>query len=314
MPNPPYVYILGSLVVACSAKVPRLPVEGESLAASAFTLEIGGKGFNLALGATRLGGAVRGLLPYGDDLLGDIVELIVAESGIPGDMLRQFPGKTGSGIGFADSGGHNTLAIFAGVNQSPMADHIQADKDAISGAALVAAQFELGDAAICEGFAIARSAGVATLLNPSPFRPIPPGILSSTSIMLVNEIEAADLAGQLGIAAPENAVNWARILPDLAAALSQHGPDTLIVTLGEDGVLAISGDEPQLFQAAFRVKAVDALGAGDAFAAGFATSLVEGRPLAEALRRGSACGALAATKLGVYDALPGLNEVEALIA
>ena len=52
---PMQVFVVGSFVVACSVKVARLPRAGESLAASAFVAEPGGKGFNLALALHRLG-------------------------------------------------------------------------------------------------------------------------------------------------------------------------------------------------------------------------------------------------------------------
>ena len=53
------VFVLGSFVIACSAKVPRFPRPGEALAADIVTIEPGGKGFNLAIMARRLGMAVK---------------------------------------------------------------------------------------------------------------------------------------------------------------------------------------------------------------------------------------------------------------
>lgn len=49
---------------------------------------------------------------------------------------------------------------------------------------------------------------------------------------------------------------------------------------------------------------VDTPGTGDAFTAGLAAALAEGRPLREGLRRTAACGALVASRPGVFDALP----------
>ncbi|CAN5366539.1 ribokinase [soil metagenome] len=308
-----YLYVLGSLVIACTAKVARLPVKGESLAATAFHLETGGKGFNLAFGAYRLGATVRGILPRGDDFLGDFAARSVAACGLSPDMTRIFPGQTGSGIGFTDAAGDNALAIFAGANALPRAGDIRKDAADIAGAALVLAQFELCDTAIAEGFSIARAAGVPTLLNPSPFRPIPADILSATSIILVNEIEAADLARDLGIAPAGTAAMWIEAAPNLADALRARGPEVLVVTLGDQGVVAVQEGCAPHYQPAFPVSALDALGAGDAFTAGFAVSLVEGRPFEDAVRRGAACGALAVTKFGVSDALPAEAEVEALM-
>jgi len=52
------------------------------------------------------------------------------------------------------------------------------------------------------------------------------------------------------------------------------------------------------------VRAVDSLGAGDAFTAGLAASLIAGVSLTDGLERAAACGAIATQRLGVLDALP----------
>ena len=109
----------------------------------------------------------------------------------------------------------------------------------------------------------------------------------------------------------ETAADWLNVIPTLADALRAKGPETLVVTLGEFGAVAVHSGRALVYQPAFPVSMVDALGAGDAFAAGFAVSLIERRPFDEALRRGAACGAFAVTKFGVYDAFPLLADVEA---
>src|SRR5579859_1532447 len=97
------IFVLGSFVAACSAKVEHLPRPGESLRAQAFTLEPGGKGFNLAVGARRLGAAVDGVLAVGDDFFSQLARPALVNAGLSTDMLRTHKGATGSGIGFTDS-------------------------------------------------------------------------------------------------------------------------------------------------------------------------------------------------------------------
>jgi ribokinase len=63
----------------------------------------------------------------------------------------------------------------------------------------------------------------------------------------------------------------------------------------------------------FQVEAVDATGAGDAFAAGLAVGMAEGRTLAGAANLGSAAAALATTKVGAQAGLPSRSEVQQLI-
>lgn len=60
------------------------------------------------------------------------------------------------------------------------------------------------------------------------------------------------------------------------------------------------------------VDVVDTTGAGDAFTAGLAVSLAEGRDLASAIRFAGCNGALACTKYGVIPSLALRSEVDRL--
>lgn len=308
------IFVLGSFVIACSAKVARFPRAGESLRADHVTVEPGGKGFNLALGARRLGIAVDGLLAVGDDLLSVFAEPALESADLPASMLARFPGRTGSGIGFIDATGENCLAVDSGANLRLAAENVRAVAHEVTRAGLVLAQFEIGDAPILEAFTLARAAGKRTMLNPSPFRPVTAPLLAQTSILIVNAAEAAALAQEL---APDLAFGTGADAAGqghrLAERVFERGADTLIITLGSQGALAFRRDEPDLVQQAFPVEPVDTLGAGDAFAAGLAASLVQGLDLQTALHRAAACGAMATLGTGVFDILPTAAALEAFL-
>jgi sugar/nucleoside kinase (ribokinase family) len=106
------LFVLGSVVVACSATVAALPEPGESLRADAFKAEAGGKGLNLALGALRLGASVDGLFAVGNDLFADFARSAFVEAGLAPAMLRSYNAVTGAGIGFTDARGENCLAVY----------------------------------------------------------------------------------------------------------------------------------------------------------------------------------------------------------
>ena len=305
------VFVLGSFVVACSAKVIRLPRPGESLAAETVTIEPGGKGLNQAIMARRLGAAVDGLLAVGDDLAAAFAPPALERAGLPPSMLIQLKGSTGSGIGFTDATGETCVAVASGANLALTADHVRERALAIADAALVTAQFEIGDAPIEAAFQLAQQAGVPTLLNPSPFRPIPASILARTSILIVNETEACAVAAALGRDESE-ATDPRRFAGVLGPALLELGPRLVILTRGAAGAVAVAADAPPVTQEGFRVETVDSLGAGDAFAATLGVRLAMGRPLPDALRDAAAAGALTTTRQGVFDALPTLAAIEAL--
>ncbi|GJE46493.1 PfkB family carbohydrate kinase [Methylobacterium soli] len=331
-PAPPRLFVLASFIAASAMRVSRLPEPGQSLAASAYTFEAGGKGLNLAVAARRLGAAVDGIMAVGSDPLAALAEPALHRAGLPGGMLRRFEAQTGAGIGFTQDDGENCLAVFLGANRLLDGAAIRARAAAITAADLVLAQFEISDAAIAEAFRLAREAGRRTLLNPSPFRPIPPAILRDTAILVVNAGEARLLAAEAGIpeaGTPETGIPEAgnsetgnretgnRETCDgeaaLAAGLRARGPDLVVITRGAGGATAYPAGSAPHHQAAFPVAAVDTLGAGDAFAAGLAVALAEGRSLPEAMRWGAACGALVAMQLGVFDALPGRAAVAAFL-
>src|SRR5262249_32561864 len=105
-------------------------------------------------------------------------------------------------------------------------------------------------------------------------------------------------------------------LEDLTAALARIATATesfLAVTNGPNDVLWRDGATLRKCPA-FQVKAVDTLGAGDAFHGAFALALAEGREVVAALRFAAAAAGLKCTRLGGSAAAPRRAEVEALLA
>ncbi|HEX8417267.1 MAG TPA: ribokinase [Methylobacterium sp.] len=302
------IFVVGSFVVACTVIVPRLPRPGESLSATAFLVEPGGKGFNLAVTARRLGAAVDGVFAIGTDAFSELAVSAFDRAGLSPGMLVRYETTTGAGIGFTDESGENCLAVHMGANAWLSAADIERLAERIATASLVMAPFEAPDAAILSAFAIARSAGKATLLNPSPYRTLDPRLLAATSILVVNRTEAEQIGVDL-VAVAEAPTPLAAFRA-WADALMDRGPDTIIVTLGREGALAFRRGEDARHQPALPVATIDSIGAGDAFAAGLAVALVEGRPFAECLLRAAACGAMATCKFGAFDALPTAEDLD----
>ncbi len=88
-------------------------------------------------------------------------------------------------------------------------------------------------------------------------------------------------------------------------AVAKHGPVGATVH-------TVDGDEQRV--AGLSVPVINGLGAGDAFGAAFGAGLLAGLPLAEAIRRGNAAGAIVATRLSCSTAMPRANEVDAVLA
>jgi ribokinase len=146
---------------------------------------------------------------------------------------------------------------------------------------------------------------VKVVLNPAPARPVPDRLLSMVDVLVPNESEATLLSG-LPVGDEVEAIKAAKVL-------QESGVGTVILTLGARGALPVREEEMQIIPA-FDVKAVDTTASGDAFVAGLAVALAEGKGLEEAVRQGNAAGGLAATKLGAQPSLPSRQALEELLA
>ena len=91
---------------------------------------------------------------------------------------------------------------------------------------------------------------------------------------------------------------------ELEAASRRDG--LVALTLGAEGAVLLEDGEEIARAAPPPVEAVDGTAAGDAFTACLLVSLLEGRGLEEALERGCAAGALAASRMGAQPSLPTL--------
>ena len=81
-------------------------------------------------------------------------------------------------------------------------------------------------------------------------------------------------------------------------ALLDKGVGTTGIKMGADGCLVLTSEGERLRLPAYDVIALDATGAGDAFAAGFIAGVWQGWPLEKTARLANAVGALSVTGLG----------------
>jgi ribokinase len=307
------------LTVYCS-QVARQPRPGEVLLADGLAVEGGGKGLNVAIGTRRLGAEVSALFGVGHDAGGDALLSLLDAEGLAPTHVHRLHERSGHGFGFIAQDGSNMGAVFAGANLLLTAKHAEQAADAIGAADWVYGQFEAALPALQRCFELARERCVSTVLNPSPWQPIPPGLLALTDVLLVNETEAAALLGL-----PPLAASIDEALQQLDAAVASlwaiwPGP-LLVVTLAERGCVAYRPGQPRIAVPAFAVKAIDTLGAGDAFASGLLCRLTSSDgsvddlndALTTALRYACACGAIMASAPGVLRALPTAADVAAFM-
>ncbi|MFN3861164.1 MAG: ribokinase [Roseateles sp.] len=301
----PEILVLGSVNRDLIVHAPRLPQPGETLRGQRFGSCLGGKGANQAVAAARLGARVAlaarvGLQESGaamvEQLRGEGVDTrFVAQ---PADEV---PGVALIVVGAED--GENQIVTVAGSNGTLPLEQVEALE--LSGLRWLVAQQELPLQSVARAFERARAAGVRTLLNAAPYRPGCEALLPRVDLLVVNALEAQALVTALGGAAAEPEV--------LAEALRAKGPSAVLVSLGADGLCWVDADGARRVPA-WRVKAVDTVGAGDTLVGALVTALAEGQAVETALAFAQAAAALAVSRAGVQDAMPRREEVEQLLA
>jgi len=124
--------------------------------------------------------------------------------------------------------------------------------------------------------------------------------------------EAAALATVLVGNREETAVLVGEREPEeTARALLDLGVEVAIVKLGPRGVLGATRNE-WVVVPPVEIEVVNGLGAGDAFGGALSFGLARGLGLEAALRLANAAGALVASRLACADAMPTLDELDAL--
>lgn len=99
----------------------------------------------------------------------------------------------------------------------------------------------------------------------------------------------------------------------IAARLLEEGVGTVALKMGEGGSYAQNQRGESAHAAAFAVQAIDATGAGDAFAAGFLAAALRDLPLDTCLQMGNASGACCVQAVGTVAGLRDWNSTFAMI-
>ena len=301
----PRVLVIGSANVDFTVALSRLPRPGETVSGGTLLVNHGGKGANQAVAARRLGAEVRLIACVGDDASGRAIRESLEGEGIGVDGVGSAPdAATGTALIAVDPEGKNQIAVAPGANRALGVEQVGARRDDFGWAEIVVCQLETPLETVAWALGEARRRGVPTLLNPAPVPDRAIELWPLVDYLTPNETEAERLTG-IAVAGPAAAAG-------AGAALRERGVGTAIVTLGAQGAIAVTASGTTHVPA-FAVTVVDTTAAGDAFNAGLAVALAEGRPLAEALRFASGAAALTCTRRGAQAALPSRHEVLRLL-
>ncbi|WP_027547980.1 ribokinase [Bradyrhizobium sp. WSM2254] len=299
------VYVAGSINMDVVATADRHPKVGETVAGQQVLYFPGGKGANQAVAAARLGARTTLIGRLGKDSFGAELKAFLGGQGIDlGYLQETAQAHTGTAI-ITVAAADNTIVVIPGSNALVSADDVSI-VPLVKGDVAVS-QFEIPLPTIAAFFRRARAAEATTLLNPAPAQKFGRELLELVDILVLNETELGFLAGT-ELADSDEA---ARII-DVARQLQARADQTICVTLGKRGVLALAGQEE--FSVPGRVvKAVDTTGAGDCFVGALAAQLADEVPLRTALAFANAAASISVQRMGAGPSMPTAAEVAAVM-
>ncbi len=296
------IVVIGSSNTDMIIKIDRIPRPGETVIGGRFSTAPGGKGANQAVAATRAGGDVTFIARVGNDIFGsEALKGFVADEIDIEHIIKDTTAPSGVASIFVDRNGQNSIAVADGANANLSPADIEAAEKTIASADILVMQLETPIETVTAAAVMAHADGVKVILNPAPARPLTDDLLKTVSILTPNETEAELLTG-IGVENEDDARK-------AAEALLERGVSTVLVTLGENGVIIASAGGVKKVDA-FDVVPVDTTAAGDVFNGALAVAIAEGSQLEKAVLFASAAAAMSVTKLGAQPSAPTRDEID----
>jgi ribokinase len=283
----------GSLNIDYVYRVDTFLKPGETKAAKSRSVFAGGKGLNQSLAIARAGLSVFHAGKIGEE--GGFLVDTLQKGKVDTSLIVRSSVPTGHTIIQVDDSGRNCILLFGGANQDIEEAYIDTTLEKFEKSDILVLQNEISRIPMI--IEKAKEKGLTIVMNPAPYTPsIQNYPLDSVNIFILNEIEAEGLSGSGN---PRQAIE----------ILAARFPNAQIVlTLGEEGALWAHKDQ-QLYQPAYKVKAVDTTAAGDTFTGYFIAGMVEGLETKQALDLAARAASICVTRPGAADSIPWRQEV-----
>lgn len=285
--------------------------------AERFSTALGGSAANIAVGLVRLGCRASLATCVSDDAVGRFVLAQLQRYGIDTAHIRPAGHPLRNSLAVTETrldDCQNVIYRNGAADLALSVDQIAGiDFGKYSALVLTGTVFsaEPSRQSALHAIAQARDAGCAVVLDidyrvtawPSPEEAasVCAEAVRLSDIVVGNDEEFGVLAGSIeaGRALAEN--------------LAAEAGKTVIYKMGEHGSVAFAQGEI-IETPAYQIEAIKPMGAGDAFMAGLLAGLAGNRPLAEAVRRGSAAAAIVVSRFGCAPAMPDVGQLDAFLA
>ncbi len=296
------IIVFGAITLNMVFDVDSLPGAGETAKGGRFTNYASGRGANQALAATRTGAKVALVGRVGDDGNGLRMVTGLRRDGVITSGVAHSPLPTGLHLSFTDGKGHSANINAPGANTDISGD--QVPDEILTPTNMLLVQTETPPEQTWALLERAKNLGTTTILNLAPVVSIPQKVLNCIDYLIVNQMEARQIAEVLNIKVELSADR-------LAQALSQKGNLTCIVTVGIQGSVAATKDKKLIRVPALnKGEIVDHTGASDAYCGTLTGLLHAGTPLSEAMRLASVAGTLCCMKKGAHESYAYIGDIK----
>lgn len=305
------VVTMGETMALMKAETP-----GPLAHVSSLTLGMGGAESNFAIALRRLGTPVTWAGRVGADSLGDMVLRELAAESISvlagrdnsaptGLMIKERRTADALKIWYyrRNSAGSRLCRADVPVEEISQAKllHITGITPALSPTAADAVDFAL-DCAQDAGTLVSFDLNYrAALWSPEEAGECYRRIIARSNVVFAGDAEAA-----MAVGVADNPV-------DLAYRLNELGAAQAVIKLGADGCVAAIDGIPYA-RAAIPIRAVDTIGAGDAFVAGYISEMLTGSDVPQRLLTAVRAGAFACLVPGDWEGMPRREELDLLEA
>ncbi|MBX9456420.1 MAG: 5-dehydro-2-deoxygluconokinase [Rhizobium sp.] len=293
------------------------PVNTRTRDATTMMVAMGGSSANIAAGLSRLGCYAALLTTVSDDAVGWYCLDQLDHYHIDRRHVKAIKGEARTSLAVYETRKDEHQSVIYRNNaadfQMTVADVEAVDFPAFGAMITTGTVFsaEPSRSAAFRAFEMARAAGVAIVFD-IDYRPYiwpSPGVAKD---VLARAGEMADVIvgndEEFGFMAGDVTAGLAK-----ARELATSSAAIVVYKQGPGGSITFA-DRRELRTGIFPVVALKPTGAGDSFLAGFLASLGEGRPVQEAVLRGSACASIVVAKPGCAPAMPFPAELEDFLA
>lgn len=280
------VVVVGSISNEMIFTTPVLPLAGQTVFGTSFTMSPGGRGANQAVAAVRAGADVHFAGRAGNDTFGDLMVRSLQHNGIDtSSVIRDEASATGVSAVITDENGQRTITV-PGANLNLSAADLRGMRFELASADVLLLQLEIPADTVRFAASLARSSGARVILNPSPALPVSDEVLRSVSVLTPDAVEAEKLTG-ITITDERSAELAGRIL-------LERGLDRVIITLRSGALVIDNGGAEHV--PGFRAGNMGDSSMNDAFNGALAVALSEGGNFYNAVLFANAAAAVFASR------------------